>query len=795
VLGRGAALVSALDKKLGRDLWRLKGQVSTIALVLACGIMAMIMLRSTWQSLLGARDAYYEQYRFGDVFAHLERAPDAVRPRLERLPGVALAYTRVVEDVMMPMPDEPDPVSGRVVSLPDDGAPPLCALYLRAGRMPSVGASDEAVVLEQFAEAHHLVPGDRVPAVINGRLRSLRMVGIALSPEYVLAMSGREMVADNRRFAVLWMLRGTVAPAFRMEGAFNDVVLRLEPGASLQGALDAVDRELTRYGGLHAVGRAKQMSNYALSSELSILRTLALMLPAVFLSVAAFLVNVVVSRLVFLERTEIAVLKALGFSDRRIARHYLVLVALIVGLAGIAGIALGTWSGQWMTNLYADFYRFPTRLHHVSISLVALTLSIGLGAAVGGALIAVYRIARMPPAQAMRPPAPLSYRHALLERLGLQRLIGPSAMMVVREIQRRPFRFLMSTLGIAMGIAIFVMGRFSWDSFDHLMADVFPREHQEDMTVLVSRALPDRARHEIEHLPGVELAEGQRTVAVRFHASARYRDSMIIGLPAHAALRHLLDGGTTPLALPEQGLILTDKLVELLGTRVGAMLEVDVLEGDYATIHLPVVGVINEAFGLQAYARADWLARVLGEQPRVSMLLLRVDRAHTADIRARLKELPAVLGVTSTERIIARYREQTGSSMLVMTLILTLSAAAIAIGVVYNNARIALSLRSRDLASLRVLGFTRVEISGILLGELAVQVVLGIPLGLLLGTWWAHVIAAGIDPEAIRFPVHIASHTYAQAAVIGLVSAVVSALLVRHKLDHLDLVAVLKSSE
>jgi putative ABC transport system permease protein len=787
--------MSALDRKLGRDLWRMKGQVATIALVLACGIMAMIMLRSTWQSLLGARDAYYEQYRFGDVFAHLERAPDGVAARLARLPGVALVYPRLVKDVMLPMANEPDPISGRVVSIPDDGPPPLGALYLRAGRLPAPGATDEAVVLAQFAEAHQLAAGDRLPVVINGRLRALHLVGIALSPEYVLAMSGREMVADNRRFAVLWMLRSVVAPAFRMEGAFNDVVLRLQPGASIDGALAAVDRELARYGGLHAVPRAKQLSNYALTSELAMLRSLALMIPAVFLAVAAFLVNVVVSRLVFLERTQIAVLKALGFGDRRIARHYLVLVALIVALAGLLGIALGVWSGRWMTNLYADFYRFPTRLHRVSPSLVALTLGIGLGAAVVGALSAVRRIARMPPAEAMRPPAPLAYRHTLVERLGLHRVIGPSTMTVVREIQRKPFRFLMSTLGIALGIAIFVMGRFSWDSFDHLMAEVFPREHQEDMTVMLGRALPARALGELEHLPGVELAEGQRIVPVRFHAGARWRDSMIVGLPADPVLRHLLDNGRTPRTLPAEGLVMTDKLAELLGLAVGDLVGVDLLEGDFGTRALPVAGLIAEAFGLQAYARADWLAGVLRESPRVSLIALRIDRARAPELRARLKQLPAVLAVTSTEHIIARYREQTGNSMLVMTLILTLSAAAIAIGVVYNNARIALSLRSRDLASLRVLGFTRLEISGILLGELAAQVALGIPLGLVLGTWWAHALATGIDPETFRFTVQIADRTYLQATAIGLVSAVVSALLVRRKLDRLDLVAVLKSSE
>lgn len=785
--------MSALERKLVRDLWRLKGQVATVALVLACGIMTMLMFRSTWESLLAARDTYYAQARFADVFVRLERAPEAVADRLARLPGVALVDTRVVEEVMLPLAGEPDPVTGRIVSLPDTGRPPLNELHLRAGRMPE--ADDEAVILEQFAAAHELAPGARLPVVINGRLRQIRVTGIALSPEYVLAMSGREMIPDNRRFVVLWMRRGAVSPAFRMEGAFNDAALRLEPGASLPAVLEAVDRELARHGGLHAVGRERQLSNHALTGELDVLRSLALVVPAIFLAVAAFLVNVVVSRLVFLERTQIAALKALGFADRRIARHYLTFVGLIVAIAAVAGIALGVRTGQWMTALYADFYRFPTRLYQVSPSLIAVTVGVGLAAAVAGALAAVRRVARMPPAQAMRPPAPLSYRKTFLDRLRLGRALGGPTLMVVRELRRRPLRFAMSTLGIAMGVAIFVMGRFSWDSFDHLMTEVFPRAHREDLTVMVARSVPARALRELEAIPGVELAEGQRVVPVRLRAGSRWRDAALIGMPARPALHRLLEHGRTPIELPEAGLVVTDKLAELLGARVGDRLDVELLEGDFSTRSLRIAGVLDEPFGLQAYARADWLSAVLREEPRVSQLLLRVDPARRDEVRARLKELPAVLGVTSTEHLIRRYREQTGETMLVMSLILTLSAAAIAIGIVYNNARVALSQRSRDLATLRVLGYTRVEISSMLLGELGLQVAAGIPLGLWLGTLWSRTLAASIDPETIRFAVHIADRTYVQAALIALVAGIVSALLVRRKLDTLDLIAVLKSSE
>jgi putative ABC transport system permease protein len=780
-----------LERKLRRDIWRLKGQVATIALVLACGIMALVMLRSAYGSLLRARDDYYARYRFGDVFSHLERAPDAVATRLEALPGVALVYPRIVKDVMVPIADEPDPVTGTLISLPDVGEPPLGQLYLRSGRLPDAGA-DEAVVLEQFAEAHHLVAGDSLPVVIEGRLRHIRLVGIALSPEYILASRMGGLV-DKRRFVALWMPRSSIEAAFKMDGAFNDVVLQLEPHADTAAVLDALDRELARYGGTHAVARDRQTSNFMLTNELSILRTLALVIPAIFLAVAAFLVNVVISRLIFLERQQIAVLKALGFANRRIGMHYLGLVALIVAGGAVAGIVMGIQTGRWMTGLYAEFYKFPRYSHHVSPGLIVLTLAIALAAAVTGAIGAVRRVVKLPPAQAMRPPAPLTY-HRSRTGVVLGRALGPSATMVIRELERRPLRFLLSALGIAMGIAIFVMGRFGNDSFGRLMTVVYPQEHREDLVVSFAHSAPARAVEELAHIPGVLEAEGQRIVPVRMRAGSRYRDLTIVGMPAHAELRQLLDNGRRRVELPISGLVVTDKLAEVLGVRVGDEVLVDVMEGDWRTRRMVIAGTLREPFGLFAYARADWLAQALGEAPRVSAVLLRVDPLRLAAVRARLKDLPQVIGVTSTSRVIESYREQTGKSVVVMTLILTVSAAAIAIGIVYNNARIALSLRSRDLATLRVLGFTRREISNVLLGELAAQVVLGIPLGLGLGTLWAKLLTRGFNTESIRFPFHIEPRTYVLASVIALVSGAVSALLVRRKLDRLDLVGVLKSS-
>jgi putative ABC transport system permease protein len=172
-----------------------------------------------------------------------------------------------------------------------------------------------------------------------------------------------------------------------------------------------------------------------------------------------------------------------------------------------------------------------------------------------------------------------------------------------------------------------------------------------------------------------------------------------------------------------------------------------------------------------------------------------VDRKQETDIIRRLNEMPGVGSITSRPAVVALLRRQSGESMRVVSLVLTLFAATIAVGVVYNNARVAVSLRSRDLASLRVLGFTRGEISKILLGELGLQVLLAIPLGLALGTWLTSLVIGMMHPERYRFPLVLSARTYATAILVVLGASALSALLVRRRLDRLDLIGVLKTRE
>jgi putative ABC transport system permease protein len=790
------AFISALDRKLLREIRGLRGQIATIALVLASGITCFISLRGTYASLELARDGYYDRYRFAHVFARVESAPESLAPRIEALPGVALAQTRIVKEVSLPLEGLDRAAYGQIVSLPSHGEPLTNALHLTDGRLPVAGRDDEVVLLDSFARAHGLRPGQRVPVVVNGALRSLRIAGAAQSPEFVYMIRPGAIADDPRRYAVLWMDRDVVASAFQLRGAFNDVTLRLQPEASEAATLAALDRLLAPFGGLGATGRAHQASNRILTGELSQLGALAGMVPIVFLLVAAFLINIVLARLIALQRAEIAALKAVGYTNREVARHYLGLVAVVMVPGALLGVAGGLGLGRLVLRLYQGVFRFPDLTFRLSSRVVATGILISAGAAILGALIAVRGATRLPPAEAMRPPAPARYRRSLLERLGLTSLAGAGGMMVLREIGRRPLRTALSAIGIAGAVALVIFGHFGVDSLDNYLESSLRREQRQDLSVTFARPAPPRAITELASLAGVITAEGVRAIPARIHHDQRWRDAVLMGLPSDATLRRLVERAGHAVPVPPDGVLVTSALGKILGLRAGDRLDVELLEGDHRTVGPTVAGFIDDAVGLQLYAREASVSALAGDLGAVSSALLRVDPGARAAIEEQLRRSPRVIDVSDVSADVQRLRDMNGAAMDIWTMVSIVMAACVTFGVVYNNARIALAMRSRELASLRVLGMTRAEISSILIGGLAVEVALAIPLGLALGRWWADLFfTRAVDQETFRFQVLVEGRTYALAALVALLAAAASALWVRRSLDRLDLIGVLKTRE
>lgn len=787
--------MTALHRKLLRDLWAMKTQALAIALVIGAGVATFVMSLATLRTMEGMRDRYYGQHRFAHVFTHLKRAPNSLADRIAAIPGVAVVDARVVADVTLDVPGLAEPATGRMVSLPDTHAPVLNTLYLRRGRLPEAGARNEVVVNEAFAEAHGFQPDDTLKAILNGRLEQLRIVGIALSPEYVYVVRPGEIWPDDKRFAIIWMKYTGLAEAFDLEGAFNNVSLAVTRGAAEPEILRQLDALTATYGGTGAYTRADQTSHRFVSDELTQLRAMAMIPPAIFLAVAAFLLNVVISRVVSTQREQIAMLKAFGYTRREIGAHYLQFTLLIVAAGLLIGTIAGARLGHHMTNLYVHFFRFPAAEFHLAPAVVLAAALTSLAAGVLGTQGALRRAMKLPPAEAMQPEPPATYRPTIVEQVGLQRFLSQMARMIVRQLERRPLKAAFTVLGIALAIAVMVLGSFSRDLVDYVNELQFFRSQRYDVSVGFVEPSSAQALHEVAHLPGVQRAEPFRSVPVRMRHGHHQRRLSILGLRTDGALLRLIDISDEAVALPPEGVVISEKLAELLDAHVGDRVAVEVLEGERPLREATVAAVIRDFSGLSAYMNLGALNRLLREGEVLSGAFLTVDPNALDALYRQLKQTPRIASVNSKRLALESFREIMSENLLRMRVFNVIFASIIAFGVVYNSARITLAERSRELATLRVIGFTRGEISGVLLGEIALLTLAAIPLGIVFGHLLGALATAALETETQRFPFVICPATYAFAVVTVLLAALISGLVVRERIDKLDLVAVLKARE
>lgn len=788
-------MISALDRKLLRDLRGMLGQAIMIALVVSAGIATWIESRTLLASLEETRDRFYERHNFADVFVKAKRAPNSLRARVADLPGVARVETRIVEGVNLDVPGLDEPAVGTLISLPEGREPALNRIYLRRGRLLAPGRDDEVLASEKFVDSNNLRVGDSVTAILNGRKKTLRIVGVVLSPEYVFMVKPGDLVPDAKRFGVFWMQEEALEMAFDMEGAFNDLSIGLARDANLEQVIFQVDNLLAPYGGIGAYGRKDQLSHLLLTSDIDGLKVHGTVAPTIFLSVAAFLLNVVLSRVLALQREQIAALKAFGYSNVQIGWHFLKLVLMIILLGAAIGIPGGAYLARVFTQMIALVYQYPELIIVIRPSVIATAITAAGGAATLGAIGSIWRAVRVAPAEAMRPEPPASFKPTFFERIGVGRYIPNVARMIIRQLERRPTRSLISIFAIALSVAIIVVGQFVQDAIDFTMEQQFYRVQTFDMVAATIEPDSPDVLHEFRNVPGVLRAEPMRSVPARLHNGQRQRRVALSGLTEEGQLLRLVDSSGAISSPPRGGLMLSRKLASILDVNPGDTVRVETLEGRRPDADLPVVSLIDDLQGLNAYTTLDGLNRFMGEGPRVSGAYLQTDSRYELDTFRELKEIPKVASVTVKRNALESFQDTMAKNLGTMKKINLFFACVIAVGVVYNSARIALSERSRELATLRVVGFTRGEISTILLGELGLLTLVALPFGWLMGYGFAWGLTSLVDQEVFRFPLVVERSTYGVATSVVLLASTISGLLVRRSLDHLDLIAVLKSRD
>jgi putative ABC transport system permease protein len=788
-------MVNVLDIKVMRDLWTMRTQVLSIALLIAAGLAVLVMSVSNYLALVGAMDAHYRNERFADLFASLKRAPSSLVERIREIDGISVVEARVTQPVRVIREDSELPISGRIISIPSSGQPLLNRLHLVEGRWIDPARRDEIIINAAFAQARTVRPGDAIEVILNGRLQVFRVAGAALSPEFVFATRSALPLPDDRNFVVLWASEDAVASAFDMQGAFNDLVMTLAPGAAKAAIVEELDRLLTPYGGIGAYDRRELPSNRLLEDELAEQETLSIVMPAIFFGIAAFLLHVVLGRLIAAQREQIASLKALGLPNFPIALHYFKFVTVIALIGAGIGLALGAWFAVLVIDSYRAFFRFPVLEAHLESWIAALAVLASILVANAAAAAAVYRIARLPPAEGMRPQAPAVTPFAQRISTMSERGIPMPYLMALRTIVGRPVRTLLTISGIALAVPLVLFGLFWFDAIAHMIDVAFGRIERGDAFVTFSTPVPARALRELQSVPGVLLAEGQRIVPVRLVAGHRTYRTSLVGLPDQSELKVLRDPALAPIEVPADGLMLSRPLAENLGLRIGDSVTIEVQEAKRPVLHLPVVKLSEDILGFSASMDIAVLNRLLREDDAVNAAALKIDASQSHLVWQRIQAMPKIEASSVKALWLTLFDETIAGMIMVGAVILAGFGLLIAVGVVYNSARVALQERAWELASLRILGFTRSEVATILLSELAFELILAIPIGLVVGYGLIKMIVSLRVRESFQVPVVIEPASYAIAALVVLAAAAASAFVVRRRIDTLDLVAVLKTRD
>ncbi len=767
--------------------------VLTISLVVAAGIAIFIGSITTSNSLKTAKDSLYLKQSFADVFVSLKRAPLSVASRLQQIDGVLNAEPRIVTSAILDLEKLQAPGTVELVSTsPSDR---LNRLYIRKGRLLDPSNPSEIIISEAFANANKLEPGGTVAVLMNGRRHQFNIVGVALSPEYIYALPRGSMLPDDKRFGIFWMNYHPLAAAFDMDGSFNNITFALQKGTQTRQIIDEVDRILEAYGGFGAIDREFQTSSHFVSNELRQLKYISTLFPVIFLLVAAFLLNMVIARRVNMQRQQIATLKAMGFSLFQVSTHYLKFALVIVLLGSMLGILFGFWMGSAMTRLYTDYFHFPEFYYQFAPSVSITATLISLFAACFGVWAGLRTVITLPAAEGMRPASPAIYRRGILEYLKLNQFLAPEVNMIFRNIARKPIRFLLATLGIALAVTILITGFFWQDAIVYIMDVQFKLAHRENATVVFTETLGHKTLPELENLPGVFLVEGTRSVPVRIRSGHYWRYVNLTGISENDTLTQLLDTSRHRISIPIERLAIGSTLAKKLHVKLGDSVLLEVLTEKRPKRTFEIGAILDDFIGLSAYLDTSSLSKLMSDDGRVSGANLFLDKSMELSVQASLKERPKIASITFKSHLLNTFNEFFAKNILVFTGFLALFAIIIAFGIIYNNTSTGFSERAWEIASLRVLGFTKAEVARLLLGGMLVELCVGIPLGYILGYQLASLSLKMIPDELMRVPLQIEPSTYFFATIITLVSAIIGAWVIYRRVKKLDLVGVLRSYE
>lgn len=792
--------MSVLTRKLLRAIWATKGQFLAVTAVVMVGICVYISMSTLYYNLSRSQEVFYQESNFADYYFHVVRAPQQVTRQIEAVPGVIKATGRIQKDVPV-LKDDNKRATARLVSYPLPLEGEINRPQLQKGRLFEkypVSGGIEILTDPQYIEANELSFSDYVTIVAEGKQVYLNLVGTAISPEFIIVMKdAATLMPDPKTFGVFMIPHNQAEQILNLPGQINQVLVTLAPGADEKKVVEEIKAILAPYGNLADYPRKDQLSHFVLEAELKQLKVMVRFMPSIFLGVAAAIQLVMLGRMIKSQRMQIGVMKALGYNNRQIMQHYTGYALAVALLGAFLGSLSGIYLASVLSQIYAIFFHLPETISGVNVKAIFYGFAICLTVSLAAGLSASKAVVSINPAESMRPEPPRGAGHIPLERWKwMWQRLDPTWKMSLRTISRKMGRFGVTLVGVVFAVGLLVMSLFSNDSINYLIDKHYYRDQSYDLLVRFNTPIKESELINISRLEGVIKTESMLEIPVNIHFNGRSENDTLAGMPPDLTMKALTGENGKPLELPEEGLLMDTRTARKLGAKIGDTVEIETLLGigpSHRT-HLTVMGVSEQLVGGGTYLSLDQANRLLKERQLVSAAMLKVDPGHLGQVEETLNEMTGIGSISSPRKELENLN-QNMDSMLYSIFVMVGFAVVLGFAIVYNSSVISFAERKRELASLRVIGFTSGEVSGLLLKETLLQSLLGVALGLPFGLFITSAYIKSMSNDLFTLPVIISPLTYVLSALGGIFFIMMAHLFAVRGVKQLDLVDVLKNRD
>ncbi len=790
--------MQALFKKLLRNISQGKGQFWAVVAVVTVGIMIYVSMSSTYYNLKKSQEDFYQASNFADYYFSIVKAPERIIKDVEALAGVKRATGRISLDLPI-LKEDNKRATARIITFPLPMDNELNHILLSEGRMftGKAGSNIEINTNPGFVDANNINWGDNVTVIYEGKPVDLSIVGTANSPEFIYPIKDiADLLPDHENFGIFMLPQYEAGPVFNYAGQINQVLVEFTPNTDHAKAAEEIKELLKPYGFLASYPRDDQLSHAMLQTELDSIKSLTTFLPFIFLSIAAAIQFVILRRMVRNQRAQIGVIKALGYSNGQIILHYST-YALLVGLIGAI---LGAITGWLFSGILTDFYLLYFNLPHSpggfnsKAIIYGFIISIVVGLAAGWS--AARQVSKIQPAESMRPVPPKTGSKSIVENWSaLWIRLGSDWKISLRNISRNRGRFMLTTVGIALAVALLVISYFMNDAVDYMMQSIF-HDQKYDLMIRVATPVKEGELSSIAAIDGVLKVEPFLELPVRMTYKGKSEDDVLTAYNPAMSLKKIADEKGRELNIPAQGVLLSNSQAQKLGVRVGEDVEIETLlpQGPTHRSFIRVAGISHQMIGSATYVDLEVANRLLEAQNLISGAMLKSEAGKASLVEERLGEMLNIASISSREKEIANFEANLGA-MIYTVGIMVLFAMILGLAIVYNASLMTFVERERELASLKVIGYSNKELAGILGKENLLQSILGIALGLPLGKIMATGFISSIETDLYSFPVIIYPLTYVFSTLTAIVFIIIAHRLAIRGVNRINLVETLKNRD